>query len=550
MLFNSVAFLIFLPTVLALYYALGLRGQNRLLLAASYLFYGWWDLRFLLLIVISTVVDYSVALLIERGRLTAGQRWRCGAIAVSAALAFVVIPWQAVHVTLWPVSLRVDWERFVVPVLGWWTLGGTVVGVALANLFSVWVVRLPEARRRKLVLACSIIANLAMLGVFKYFNFFVDSAETALASLGIDLSSARLRIVLPVGISFYTFQTMSYTIDVYRRELAATDRLFDFAVYVAYFPQLVAGPIERGRALLPQILTPRRVTLEHISRGCFLIMLGMFQKVAIADGVAASVNSVYGSASTPGRIDVIAATVLFAVQIYCDFAGYSNIARGTSKLMGIDLRVNFLLPYFSKNPSEFWRRWHISLSSWLRDYLYIPLGGNRRAPYRNLMLTMLLGGLWHGAAWNFVLWGAYQGGILCIHRVLTGGRAAAALGDVPRIPAAVLLGTLLRIGFFFAITCYGWLLFRAVSLDQIVDLTGALVLGGGDGGMTMRRPPLVAAAGLLLLGAFEVTQYATGDPRIYQRWPAPLRGAFYAALLLVIMMGTVNEPAQFIYFQF
>ena len=237
--------------------------------------------------------------------------------------------------------------------------------------------------------------------------------------MGIEGHQLHLNIVLPVGVSFYTFQSLSYTIDIYRKQFKPTDRFFDFALFVAYFPQLQAGPIERGRQLIPQLSRPRLLNIDQISRGMYLIVLGFFKKIAIADGVAPIVDQVFGSNGRVSWIDVIVGAVLFAVQIYCDFSGYTDIARGLSKMFGIDLMVNFNQPYFATNPQDFWRRWHISLSTWLRDYLYVPLGGNRGGLLfvcRNLMITMLLGGLWHGAAWNFVLWGFYQGALLCTYR--------------------------------------------------------------------------------------------------------------------------------------
>ena len=244
------------------------------------------------------------------------------------------------------------------------------------------------------------------------------------------------------------------------------------------------------------------------------------------------------------RLDVFLATILFALQIYCDFSAYSDIARGSSKLLGIELMRNFNLPYFSTNPSEFWKRWHISLSSWLRDYLYIPLGGGRGRPlkiYRNLMVTMLLGGLWHGAAWNFILWGAYQGGILAIHRFFSLGRQKSETGRM------MLIFTVLG---FFLITCYGWLLFRANSIHQVVDFTSILLFNWSDLSINMKRPPLVAFLAIPLLVLYEVSEYAMGNTRFYQSIWKPVYGAIAAYAMLLVAMGLSNEPTQFIYFQF
>ncbi|KPQ32073.1 MAG: putative membrane protein involved in D-alanine export [Phormidesmis priestleyi Ana] len=408
-----------------------------------------------------------------------------------------------------------------------------------------------DPKRRKSLLLVSLIINLGMLGVFKYFNFFAGSLVSLLTPLGLQPGWPLLNIVLPVGISFYTFQTLSYTIDIYRRKLAPTDKLEDFALFVSFFPQLVAGPIERASHFLPQLMSSRRLTFEQMSRGSFLILLGLFKKVAIADGLAQSVNAIYNvsAAGTVGTLDIILATYLFAIQVYCDFSGYSDIARGLAKLLGFDLMVNFDTPYFAVNPSDFWRRWHISLSTWLRDYLYIPLGGNRkdeRTTYRNLILTMALGGLWHGAAWNFVYWGLYQGGILCVHRWVAGAK--------PSIRPAVTLTDKIRracmIVGFFQITCYGWLLFRASSWSQIVAFSDRLFFHPTWSTPTIPTPSLAALAGIVLVLVVDLAHYLSGTSVFYRIWPIYRRAALYAALLVVLLMGLSNTGNTFIYFQF
>jgi D-alanyl-lipoteichoic acid acyltransferase DltB (MBOAT superfamily) len=301
--------------------------------------------------------------------------------------------------------------------------------------------------------------------------------------------------------------------------------------------------------------------------GIVLILLGLFKKVAIADGVAPVVASVFNSSGAVSQSDVAFSTFLFAIQIFCDFSGYSDIARGVSKLLGIDLILNFDLPYFSKNPSEFWRRWHISLSSWLRDYLYISLGGNRRGAartYFNLFLTMLLGGLWHGAAWNYVLWGAYQGALLCGHRLLTQSRetlptsteAVSGTTDLhggavssPRLLPGW-ISTPLRIGVFFVFCCYGWLLFRAHSFDQIRTFSGLLFGLSAGGPSVISKPTAAASLGILLLSLLQFCDYQAGSLESFKRWwPAP-QGMLYATLIFILIMGTSNAPVQFIYFQF
>ena len=295
---------------------------------------------------------------------------------------------------------------------------------------------------------------------------------------------------------------------------------------------------------MPRILNKRKVNREQIYRGIFLIFWGLFKKIAIADGVAGSVNSIYNTTGMVSSLDIIFATILFAIQIYCDFSAYSDIARGTSKLLGIELMRNFNLPYFSTNPSEFWRRWHISLSSWLRDYLYIPLGGNKGSSiktYRNLMITMLLGGLWHGAAWNYILWGAYQGAILSLHRYITHGK------EVVQTSKLIFI---LKVIFFFSITCYGWLLFRATSFSQISEFTSILLFNWEDLTTNIKRPTLGAILALPLLVIFEFYEYNSKNIQFYQILNKPLVGGAIAIILLLIAMGLSNEPSQFIYFQF
>lgn len=398
--------------------------------------------------------------------------------------------------------------------------------------------------KKKIYVSISICANLFILGFFKYYNFFIENAENVITYLGGDPQLFHLNIILPVGISFYTFQTMSYSLDIYRGKIKSTKHFLDFALFVAYFPQLVAGPIERASNLLPRILKKRKANYEQINRGIFLIFWGLFKKVAIADGVASSVNSVYNTTGVVTSLDVVLATILFAIQIYCDFSAYSDIARGTSKLLGIELMRNFNLPYFSTNPSEFWRRWHISLSSWLRDYLYIPLGGNKGSNikiYRNLMITMLLGGLWHGAAWNYILWGAYQGAILSVHRYFAYGK---------EINNSSILSLTIKIMFFFAITCYGWLLFRATSFAQISEFTSILLFNWDDLAINIKRPTLGAILALPILILFEFAEYNSQNIQFYKMLSKPLAGGAIAVLLLLITMGLSNEPSQFIYFQF
>jgi len=413
--------------------------------------------------------------------------------------------------------------------------------------------------RRKRLLALSVGVNLGALAFFKYCNFFVASAITGLQTLGIEANLGTLEIVLPVGISFYTFQTMSYTIDIYRRQLDPTDRLLDFALYVAFFPQLVAGPIERARNLLPQIaaLATRRPDYS----GFGLIAIGCFKKVVIADNLAALVEMTYADPSNTYGPALWLGTYAFAVQIYCDFSGYSDIAVGLARLMGLNLIQNFEAPYAARGPSELWRRWHISLSSWLRDYLYISLGGNRGSrlfTYRNLMLTMLLGGLWHGAAWNYVLWGAWHGLLLIAFRP----RLFTDLGRrFDATPAGRALGTLVRRLVFFHLVCIGWAFFRAENLGDCLVLFERLVCfwtwdlevfvagveASGLGGW------LALCSGMIVFSVGVQMAWPVGSNTVVARlWRTPewIRFLCVSTLLYACLLAAPESPPPFIYFQF
>lgn len=477
MLFTELTFWAFFAVVFTLYILLPHRAQNRMLLVASYVFYGAWDWRFLGLILFSTLVDYLV-----------GQRMH--------------------------------------------------------------MARTQTMRKRLLLV--SLASNLGLLGVFKYLGFFIDSFAGLLASIGYQADPFMLSIVLPVGISFYTFQTLSYTIDIYRRDMEPTRDFLDFALFVAFFPQLVAGPIERARALLPNITAPRQLSWDALGRGAVLCLQGLVKKVVIADAIGPTVNAVYASPN-PSGIDIILATWLFAVQIYCDFSGYTDIARGVAKMLGFRLMRNFAQPYFAADPQEFWRRWHISLSTWLRDYLYISLGGNRggkAATYRNLMTTMTLGGLWHGAAWNFVLWGLYQGGLLAIHRMIAGAHGR--VGEGTRRSLMGWLGRIVAIAVFFQIVCYGWLLFRAQSFAQIVDLTARLFGGGTQAYFesTMPSVPIAALLGMMGLFLWDLAVEISGRVDFYRPLPLVLRTTIYAIMIYLLAFGATTTPSAFIYFQF
>jgi alginate O-acetyltransferase complex protein AlgI len=402
--------------------------------------------------------------------------------------------------------------------------------------------------RRRILLCLSLGFNLTLLGFFKYFNFFADNLHAAFASLGWQVDYVTLRVLLPIGISFYTFVTMSYVIDVYRREIQPTRNLVDFAVFVAYFPHLVAGPILRATRLLPQIELPRRITSGQMRDGAWLIAWGYFQKVFVADNLASLANAVFDPAAQHTGVNVLVGVYAFAFQIYGDFAGYSNIARGTSKLMGIELIENFRFPYFVRSPQEFWRHWHISLSTWLRDYLYIPLGGSRGSSlktHRNLLVTMTLGGLWHGAAWTFVLWGVYQGVMLMAYRSLHRVRWLHHLLLAPRAFSRIAGWAVM-----FHMTCYGWLIFRARSAGQITGMTKSLFTNFAPATVhfeTLLVPFLLYTTPLILV---HVCEAYFDDTVVVPRLSPGVRYSIYAATFYLTMLFGNFGGSEFIYFQF
>ena len=408
--------------------------------------------------------------------------------------------------------------------------------------------RAANPARRRLLLCVSLGFNLAMLGFFKYFNFFADNLHAVFIGLGWQVDFVTLRVLLPVGISFYTFVTMSYVIDVYRRETPATKNLLDFAVFVAFFPHLVAGPILRAATLLSQIEQPRRISRDQVRDGAWLIAWGYFQKVFVADNLAPLANAIFEPGTSPTGINVLLGVYAFAFQIYGDFAGYSNIARGTSKLMGVELIENFRFPYLVRTPQEFWRHWHISLSTWLRDYLYIPLGGSRGTEWqtrRNLFATMVLGGLWHGAAWTFVIWGVYQGVLLIAYRAASATRLYQRLFVAPPPWARIATWAVM-----FHLTCYGWLIFRARSAGHIAALTTSLFGRFAPGSIDVERlavPLLLYTTPLLVVHACEAW---FDDGLVVPKLPAGVRYSVYAATFYLTMLFGNFGGAEFIYFQF
>jgi len=397
MLFNSIDFAIFLPIVFLLYWFVfrwNLKLQNFLIVVASYLFYGWWDWRFLSLILLSTAVDFYIGLQISKQE---------------------------------------------------------------------------NQTKRKFLLWISILFNLGSLAFFKYYNFFIANFIAVFSFCGMRVNANSLNIVLPVGISFYTFQTLSYTIDIYKRKFSPTRDFIAFSAFVSFFPQLVAGPIERASNLLPQFLKKRKIVYNKAIDGLYQILWGLFKKIVIADNAAELVNTIFSGYSTSGSVLFIGA-FLFAFQIYGDFSGYSDIAIGTAKLFGFDLMTNFRFPYFSRNIAEFWKRWHISLSTWFRDYLYMPLGGGKGSilfRVRNIFITFIVSGFWHGAKWTFVIWGALNAffylPVIFYDRKKKNPEMIAIDRHIPSFHDFV------SIMLTFVFTLIAWILFRADSVKQAIS---------------------------------------------------------------------------------
>lgn len=430
----------------------------------------------------------------------------------------------------------------------WRFLGLLTASTVIDYFCALYIDRREDPQRRRAALVLSLTFNLSMLGFFKYFNFFSDNLQTLLHGIGIKADYATLHILLPIGISFYTFITMSYVIDVYRRAIRPCRNFVNFALFVAYFPHLVAGPILRADWLLPQIVNPRTVRASQIRDGLWLILWGFFKKVFVADNLAHVADAVFTQSGPATGAQVLLGVYAFAFQIYGDFSGYSDIARGVSLLMGIELNWNFRFPYFVRSAPEFWRHWHISLSTWLRDYLYIPLGGNRGGSaktQRNLAVTMILGGLWHGAAWTYILWGAYQGALLMAFR-----SGQAWLAHRPRVRLDATWVKALGIVLMFQLTCYGWLIFRAKSFQQIVAMTASLIgpyRFDSPDAISYARQLAFFAGPLLLIHAYEAWR---DDLMAVLKLPAVARYAVCAVVFYMTVLWGEFGGAPFIYFRF
>jgi D-alanyl-lipoteichoic acid acyltransferase DltB (MBOAT superfamily) len=472
MIFNSIEFLIFLVIVFITYWLIFNQKpifQNSFLLLCSYVFYGWWDWRFLSLILFSTIVDYYI-------------------------------------------------------------------GIKMASV---------RKKERKVLLYLSLAVNLGLLGFFKYYNFFISSLQSGLNSINIDIDTWSLNIILPVGISFYTFQTLSYSIDVYNEKIKPTNSFIDFAAFVSFFPQLVAGPIERASNLLPQFQKRRLFNFEQARTGISMIVYGLFKKVVVADRLAIYVNQVYGDIGSYNTISLIIATIFFSFQIYCDFSGYSLIARGTAKLFGLELMLNFNRPYLSTSIPDFWRRWHISLSTWFKDYVYIPLGGNRKGigrNYINLCIVFLVSGLWHGANWTFVFWGGLHGlfqvGTVFFRKLDKDKKL------LKRVPVCISI-----ISVFFLMN-FAWIFFRAESIYDAFFYIGRILAFDFNFNLIQvcaEKGPLNLFLSFAVIFLLLVSYILPNDLELN----TSIRYiSFNVITILIIIILGINGKAEFIYFQF
>jgi alginate O-acetyltransferase complex protein AlgI len=483
MLFNSIDFAIFLPIVFILYWFVtnkNLKLQNFLLVAASYLFYGWWDWRFLSLILFSTIVDYSVCRILQNEE---------------------------------------------------------------------------NQIKRKTLLWTSILINLGFLGFFKYYNFFLDNFISAFSFFGTEIKANSLNIILPVGISFYTFQTLSYTIDVYKRKLEPTKDFIAFSAFVSFFPQLVAGPIERATNLLPQFYNKRTFDYSKAVDGLRQILWGLFKKIVIADSAAQIANEIFNNSADYSGSTLLLGAIFFTFQIYGDFSGYSDIAIGTSRLFGFNLMQNFAFPYFSRDIAEFWRRWHISLSTWFRDYLYIPLGGSRRGTWmkvRNTFIIFIVSGFWHGANWTFIVWGTLNA-IYFLPLLLTNNNRK----NIDIVAQGKSLPNLKELSFMlltFALTVIAWVFFRAESVSHALNILSEIfslsifshpnILNNT---LELRLFPFILSLFIMLEWIGREQKYAIANLDL--RVNKPIRFAFYYSIIFLIFLFR-GQSQEFIYFQF
>ncbi|MEQ2005768.1 MAG: MBOAT family O-acyltransferase [Limisphaerales bacterium] len=540
--FTSWQYPLFLLGVVLLYWRLPLRGRMTLLLVASYAFYGVWDVRFLALLLTSTCIDYYC------GRAIVGER-----APVKQVFGAALLP------LLWLGGCAAFTDKS--GAVQTWILGTAAAFPLLFTALYEMLWRKPEATQRRAFLLLSILTNLAVLGFFKYFNFFADSLLSLAGQLGFAPGWMLPTIILPVAISFYTFQSIAYSVDIYRGKAQPARDLLTFAAYLSFFPQLVAGPIERPNDLLPQFTKADEFAWEHIHRGLRLLLIGLFKKIFVADNCALLANHVFNGKAELNAPWAILGVVAFAFQIYGDFSGYTDLARGSARLLGIHLNSNFRFPYAARGPSDFWTRWHITLSAWFRDYVYIPLGGNRAGTARtlgNLWIAMLLAGLWHGASWIFVLWGAYHAALLTLYRLVPwlrnleqAGQAALAASS-PSPPLGERAGVRgrpsLAIALMFTFTLIGWAIFRAPNLAVLGNWFAAFGNWSPVADAWLKPALWLTLHAIPLLLLQWATRRARDEVELPD-WPWLARGLAFIVLFLAVASSAVSEQ-EFIYFQF
>lgn len=430
-----------------------------------------------------------------------------------------------------------------------WRFLGLLAFSAVFNQGCGQAIHRAEGRARRHWLIVNVGVNLLILGFFKYYGFFAENLNALVSWMGWGSALPTLHIVLPLAISFYTFHCLSYTIDIYRREIAPSESLADFALYLLLFPHLVAGPIVRAATLMPQIAKERQVTPQDWKEGVFLLLWGLFKKAVVADNLGPKADRLFAMNEASAG-EVFLGVLAFAFQIYADFSGYTDMARGSARLMGFHFDLNFRFPYLSGNPQEFWRRWHISLSQWLRDYVYIPLGGSRQGEARtqwNLMATMVIGGMWHGAAWNFILWGAYHGSLLSLHRWWQ--KRAKPHQEAGSFSLPPVLGKAWTVGVMFAFTLYGWLLFRAVSFEQIAHFTVALARPNEWFQTSVLKGVAQQGIYILPLLGMEAWMLRRGQTELVFRSPLA-NGLLYVVLIYAVILLGSQGGETFIYFNF
>lgn len=511
-------------------------ARNLLLILAAYIFYGWWDVRFLALLAFTTGLDYLTALGAAGHKVHRDQMLKSCAFLGGISLAGFVIHWF---------FGRAPVHDFAHAAL---LLGPPLAGILLFVGSVTLLNRVEDETRRKYRwLLLSVIVNLSVLAFFKYVNFFGESLQEALRPLGIELGFVALAIILPLGISFHTFQSIGRTVDTWRGKLEPSTSLIEFAAFLSYFPQILAGPIERANHMLPQFRTVLPISAEMLRSGSMLFLWGLFKKIVIADNMALIANPVFDDPHMHSSGSLLVAALAFTIQIYGDFSGYTDMARGLARLMGFELRLNFNLPYFARTPSEFWQRWHISLSQWLRDYLYISMGGNRAGEartYRNLMVTMLLGGLWHGAAWTFVFWGFLHGSVQIVYRALGIDRRIDAINA--KGGGAAVVTNLAAWATWTPVVVLTWIYFRAATMVQGNAMVAGILRFDDLGDGQWARWAFYAVPLLLIECGL---RFAT--PReAYIRAPFIVRYTGVIALLFSVIVLTAPAGQEFIYFDF